>query len=162
VRTNALILQGVTEPRAPLWVTNDDYHVIWMDAKVGRVYHNPKSFEARQFNTPWYCSIIQIIQYSKVRLATAHYRFRGTCKHADARSCLSTHATFAVSRQCDLKGVLREACDLNREPTRKRTQRRVAVIADDVVPSGRSVSGGMAAAPTTRARPWTFGLRFFN
>jgi hypothetical protein len=47
-------LQPVTEARAPLWETTDDYNVVWVGEKVGRIYRHPACFEARQFGTPWY------------------------------------------------------------------------------------------------------------
>jgi hypothetical protein len=54
VNTDVLILQPAAEPRAPLWEIKDDYNVLWMGEKVGRIYLNLESFEAREFNRPWY------------------------------------------------------------------------------------------------------------
>jgi hypothetical protein len=53
VNTDVLILQPVTEPRAPLWEIKDDYYVLWMGEKVGRIYLNLDRFEARELNRPW-------------------------------------------------------------------------------------------------------------
>src|SRR5580765_3516231 len=47
VNTDVLILQPVTEPRAPLWLIKDDYNVLWMGEKVRRIYLNLERFEAR-------------------------------------------------------------------------------------------------------------------
>jgi hypothetical protein len=49
VNTEVLILQPAAEPRAPLWEIKDDYNVLWMGEKVGRIYLNLESFEAREF-----------------------------------------------------------------------------------------------------------------
>jgi hypothetical protein len=54
VNTDVLILQPAAEPRAPLWEIKDDYNVLWMGEKVGRIYLNIESFEAREFNRPRY------------------------------------------------------------------------------------------------------------
>jgi hypothetical protein len=44
-----LILQPVTEPRAPLWEVKDDYNVLWMGDKVGRICLNLERFEGREY-----------------------------------------------------------------------------------------------------------------